>query len=46
MFLSDSDFFRFIAVCVGIGVALGAALFIGLPWLWGVLKPLLHLVTG
>ncbi|MDP2004403.1 MAG: hypothetical protein Q8K45_01895 [Rubrivivax sp.] len=26
------------AVCVGLGVALAFAI----PWLWGVLKPLLH----
>lgn len=28
------------------GVILGASLALGLPWLWAVLKPLLHAITG
>ena len=32
-----------LAVCTFV---LGVALALGLPWLWGILKPWLHTVTG
>lgn len=44
--MSDRDFFWFMVVLVLFGIAIGAALFVGLPWLWGLLKPLLHAWTA
>jgi hypothetical protein len=29
-----------------LGLIAGAILFVGLPWLWRVLRPWLHAVTG
>jgi hypothetical protein len=40
--MSDRDFFWFMAVLVLFGIGIGAALFVGVPWLWDLLKPLLH----
>ncbi|MCB1909977.1 MAG: hypothetical protein KDH15_21660 [Rhodocyclaceae bacterium] len=39
--------FRAMAIAIlAVGIAIGAALFVGLPWLWSLLKPWLHAVTG
>tara|TARA_R110001583_G_scaffold195522_3_gene375202 strand:- start:41352 stop:41492 length:141 start_codon:yes stop_codon:yes gene_type:complete len=43
----DSDWNRFIAVLIGIGVLIGFGLFFGLPWLWDVaLRPLLMVLVS
>lgn len=42
----DLDFTGvFVAIFV-VGAAFGGALFIGLPWLWRLVKPLLHALTA
>lgn len=46
MFMTDRDFWVFIATLIGMGAALGVALAWGVPWLWGMVKPWLHVVTG
>lgn len=45
--MSDSDFFwGFVVPLVAMGFAAALLLVFGVPWLWGVLKPLLHAVTA
>ncbi|MDP1681075.1 MAG: hypothetical protein Q8L39_04795 [Burkholderiales bacterium] len=43
----DRDAFMgmFIGLIV-IGIAIGGLLFLGVPWLWHLLKPWIHTVTG
>lgn len=36
----------FMVACGLIGAALMAALFFGVPWLWGLIRPWLYVVTG
>lgn len=43
---TERDFFWFVAVVFLFGLAAGAALFIGLPWLWSLVKPMLHALTA
>lgn len=45
--LSDRDFFwGFVIPVSAAGFIAALALFFGVPWLWGLLKPLLHTVTA
>jgi len=44
--LSESDFFWFCAVLVAVGFGLALVLFFGVPWLWGFVKPFIHMVTA
>lgn len=37
---------RITYVILGAGVVIGAFLFEGVPWLWHMLKPWIHRVTG
>jgi len=46
MGVPDFDFGRLIVSCVAVGAVLGAAVMLGLPWLWGAVKPLLHAATA
>jgi hypothetical protein len=41
-FISESDFWTFTAIMIVLGFALGGVVFIGLPKLWELLKPLIH----
>lgn len=41
-FISHSDFVFFMVVLVVIGILIGGALFLGVPWLWGILRPFVH----
>lgn len=45
-FISERDFFTFIIALVLLGVVLGAVLFLGVPALWGFIKPLIHAATA
>ena len=36
----------FMVACGLIGAAIMATLFWGVPWVWGLVKPWLHVVTG
>lgn len=45
-FISERDFIWFMAVMVLFGVLIGAALFVGIPWLWGILRPFIHAWTA
>lgn len=45
MFNSD-EFAKAIIFLALVCVAIGAALAYALPWLWSVLKPLIHAVTA
>ena len=40
------DMKALMAAFVVVGVLVGVALATGLPWLWGLLKPLLHALTA
>jgi len=40
----DKAFTDTLIVFLIIGVAIGFILFVGLPWLWGLLKPFIHMV--
>lgn len=42
----DLDFTGVFVVIFVVGAAFGGALFIGLPWLWRLVKPLLHTLTA
>lgn len=42
-----SDMFRgLFTALILLGVVIGGILFIVVPWLWRMLKPLIHSVTG
>lgn len=40
------SFGQFILVVFAAGFALAVGLFFGLPWLWSIIKPWLHAITG
>lgn len=40
-----AGFYSLVLALVSVGVFVGWVLFVGLPWLWVALKPLLHAVT-
>ncbi len=42
MWISDRDFFGFIAILIAFGVVAGLAIAWGIPWVWAIVKPLLH----
>lgn len=46
MFIRDRDFWNFVVVLIAVGSAIGVLLVKGLPWLWLLLKPWLHALTG
>jgi hypothetical protein len=46
MYGSDSSWWAMIIGLIGFGIAIGCALAFGLPWLWSLIKPLLHAVTA
>jgi hypothetical protein len=46
MYFNDEDFARSIIWLALIAAAVGAALAIGLPWLWSLIRPWLHMVTA
>lgn len=35
-----------ITIVFVIGIVIGFILFVGLPWLWSILKPFIHMVTA
>jgi hypothetical protein len=39
-------FTAFMVVCGLIGAAIATAIFWGVPWLWALVKPWIHSVTG
>ena len=45
-FINERDFFTFTIALVLLGVVLGAVLFLGVPALWGFIKPLIHAATA
>ncbi len=45
-FISESDFWWFIATIGAIGFVFGGVVFIGIPKLWEFLKPFIHLWTA
>lgn len=45
-FISERDFFHFVIAMVLLGAALGAVLFLGVPALWELVKPLIHSATA
>lgn len=44
-FISDRDFVQFMVVIVLLGFGIGALLFLGIPALWELVKPLIHAAT-
>jgi hypothetical protein len=40
------DLKGFIVALIVVGVALGVVLAYGVPWLWSLVKPLLHAITA
>lgn len=46
MYCNDSDWWGLVIGLVVFGIAIGCALAFGLPWLWSILKPMLHAVTA
>lgn len=44
--IPDGAWTGLVVALVLAGVALGAALFVGVPWLWGALRPLLLQALG
>lgn len=42
----DGLFTGLLLAAAAVGAVLMGALFLGLPWLWGFVKPWLHAVTG
>lgn len=36
----------FAVACLAVGAIAAAALIVGVPWLWGLIRPWLHVVTG
>ena len=42
----DGMFLGFAIICMAIGAAVFAFLFWFLPWLWELVKPWLHAITG
>lgn len=44
--MSDTDFWQFVVVFAAICVGLGAALMVAIPWLWSLIKPLIHALTA
>lgn len=45
-FISEHDFVQFVITLFFIGVIFGAVLFLGIPALWELLKPLIHAATA
>jgi hypothetical protein len=45
-FITEDAFLGFMLVLVAIGVFIGWLFFVGMPWVWGVLKPVIHAVTA
>jgi hypothetical protein len=42
-----ADAFRgVVPALIGVGVAIGFVLFVVVPWLWGLLRPLIHAATA
>jgi len=44
--MTDRDWLGYCCVLVLFGVLIGGILFVGVPWLWGFAKPLLHAATA
>lgn len=42
----DDDYIRAMVTIAAIGLCVGVALANAVPWLWGILKPLLHAATA
>lgn len=45
-FIGDDDIAVMLGFLVVIGIVIGVALSIGVPWLWGLLKPWMHALTA
>lgn len=45
-FIGDGDIAAMFALLVVIGIVIGVALSIGVPWLWGFFKPWIHALTA
>lgn len=45
-FISNRDFQFFMFMLVLVGMFVGAVLFLGIPWLWGILRPFIHAWTA
>lgn len=46
MYFNDDDFKRAIWTLIAIGAAAGIVLALVFPWLWEIVKPLLHSSTA
>lgn len=45
-FIGDDAILAMLVFLVVIGIVIGVALSIGVPWLWGFLKPWIHALTA
>jgi len=46
MFNFDEAIKNALTIFLIIGIGIGFILFVGLPWLWALLKPFIHMVTA
>ena len=44
--MDDHDIWGAIGCLVFVGIAIGAVLAFAVPWLWRLVKPFIHAVTG
>lgn len=42
----ERDFAKFMIAFVVIGIFIGIFLIVGIPWIWNIIKPWLHVITG
>ena len=45
-YINSDAFGAFMGALIVIGIAIGGVLFVVLPWLWHLIKPWIHSVTG
>lgn len=44
--IRESDYTWFLVTVMAIGAGLASAVIFGVPWLWRLVKPWLHMVTA
>lgn len=45
-FIGPDDFFWFLVMLVAVGFVAGLVVAFGVPWIWSIMKPWLHAITG
>lgn len=45
-FISPGDMQAFFITLIVIGILIGTLLAIGIPWIWNLIKPWIHTITG